>query len=134
MNHKHVKRTIEAFFGIDDIFSKSRERKYIEARGFFNKILYDSGLTQQQVSDLSKMERTTVLFSLNNTNNLIELYEPYRTQYEEIVKSLDDDDFSIRTIELRSIIDPKRGILNIESDLINWFSKYHANIQSNDAN
>lgn len=134
MDYKHVKATIESYFGIDDIFSKSRERNFIEARGFFNKILYDSGLTQQQVSDISKMNRTTVLFSLNNTNNLIELYDPYRTQYEEIVKSLDDDDFSIRTIELRSIIDPKRGILDIESDLINWFSKYHANIQSNDAN
>ena len=133
MNHKHVKRTIESYFGIDDIFSKSRERKYIEARGFFNKIMYDYGLTQQEVSDISKMNRTTVLFSLNNTNNLIDLYEPYRTQYEEIVKSLDDDNFSIRTIELRSIINPNRGILDIESDLINWFSKYHTNIISNDA-
>ena len=134
MDYKHVKRTVEAFFDIEDIFAKSRKRNIIEARGIFNKILYDSGLTQQQVSDLSKMERTTVLFSLNNTNNLIELYEPYRTQYEEIVKSLDDDDFSIRTIELRSILKSKKGILNIESDLINWFSKYHANIQSNDVN
>ncbi len=125
MEHKNLKKTIETFFNIEDIFVKSRKRNIIEARGYFNKILYDSGMTQQQVSDVSKMDRVTILYSINAINDLIETYKQYRDQYEEIVAALNDKDFTMRTIELRGIITSKKSIVEIDKDICNWFLKHY---------
>ena len=125
MEHKNLKKTIETFFNIEDIFVKSRKRNIIEARGYFNKILYDSGMTQQQVSDVSKMDRVTILYSINAINDLIETYKQYRDQYEEIVAALNEEDFTMRTIELRGIITSKKSIVEIDKEVCNWFLKHY---------
>jgi hypothetical protein len=125
MEHKNLKKTIETFFNIEDIFVKSRKRNIIEARGYFNKILYDSGMTQQQVSDVSKMDRVTILYSINAINDLIETYKQYRDQYEEIVAALNDKDFTMRTIEFRGIITSKKSIVEIDKEVCNWFLKHY---------
>lgn len=125
MDYKKVKQTVETFFNVEDVFAKSRKRNVIEARAYFNKIMYDSGMTQQQVADIYKMDRVSILYSINSINDLIETYKQYRDQYEEIVAALNEEDFTMRTIELRGIITSKKSIVEIDKDICNWFLKHY---------
>ena len=125
MEWKKLKMVLETIYNIEDIFAKSRKKNIVEARGFFNKILYDSGLTQQQVADISKMDRVSILFSINGINDSIETYKQYKDQYKEIIEALNEEDFTMRTIELRGIITSKKSIVEIDKDICNWFLKHY---------
>lgn len=125
MDYKKLKKVLEAIYNIEDVFVKSRKKNIVEARGFFNKIMYDSGMTQQQVADISKMDRVSILCSINGINDSIETYKQYKDQYKEIIEALNDKDFTIRTIELRGIITSKKSIVEIDKDIYNWFLKHY---------
>lgn len=125
MDYKKLKTVLETLYNIEDIFAKSRKKNIVEARGFFNKIAYDSGLTQQQVADISKMDRVSILFSINGINNSIETYKQYKDQYKEVIEALNDKDFTTRTIELRGIITSKKSIVEIDKEVCNWFLKHY---------
>jgi hypothetical protein len=76
-----LKKIIEDIFGLDDMMSNSRERKYIDARMIYSKILKDRGHTLTSIGRSLNKDHATILHHVVRSEYLIKQEEPLHRKY-----------------------------------------------------
>lgn len=93
-----VKDTITKYFDLDDLFKKTRKRKYIDARLMFVKYSYEKIINKSTGKNLFKkseiaaymnLDHATILHSLKKFDNLCFSDLDYRNEWESLLKKID---------------------------------------------
>jgi chromosomal replication initiation ATPase DnaA len=89
-NYNKVKQIVAKAFGIsvDDISTKSRKRKYVNARCAFAHVLFDNNILRNasEIGRLIDRDHSTVLNALNNHDDYYMTDHYYQNKYKEILK------------------------------------------------
>jgi chromosomal replication initiation ATPase DnaA len=118
-NYRKVKEIVAKSFGIsvDDISTRSRKRRYVNARCAFAHVLFDKNILRN-VSEIGRLidrDHSTVLNALNNHEDYYTTDYYYQTQYKEILKLvakvvLNHEDFDLmklfKRIEINKRCEP----------------------------
>lgn len=76
MDLKHIQKTIENRFGLENLFAKNRHQIQICARALFFK-LTKKYYTFSELSDFSGLDHSTIVSHVNKQINLIQYYPEY---------------------------------------------------------
>ena len=84
MNHEMIKEIVEDFYKLK-IDLKTRQRKYVEARAIYYKLLRDnSRMSLEAIGKTMNRDHATALHSLKNIKDWLEYDEQLRQDYKTI--------------------------------------------------
>ena len=93
-----VEDTIAKYFDLDDLFKKSRGRRYVEPRFMFVKYSYEKIINKSTGKNMFKkseiaaymnFDHATILNSLKKFDNLYFTDLDYRNEWESLLKKID---------------------------------------------
>jgi hypothetical protein len=89
MNHEMIKEIVEDFYKLK-IDSNTRQRKYVEARAIYYKLLRDnSRMSLEAIGKTMNRNHATALYSLKNIEDWLEYDEQLKQDYETLNKRVE---------------------------------------------
>ena len=89
MNHEMIKEIVEDFYKLK-IDLKTRQRKYVEARAIYYKLLRDnSRMSLEAIGKTMNRDHATALHSLKNIKDWLEYDEQLRQDYQTLNKRVE---------------------------------------------
>lgn len=106
-SYSKVKEIVAKVFGIsvEDISTKSRKRKYVNARCAFAHVLYDKNILRNasEIGRLIDRDHSTVLNSLSNHDDFNTTDSFYHSQYKQVLKLVTKDVLNYESFNLMGL-------------------------------